>query len=65
MTIHTEKTFCPLVRAWGYFAILGEDRAWGFTREQAKNRLLARLNPSGPVMDEDTFSVYFQAKGEA
>jgi len=65
MSISTEKSFCPLVRAWGYLAALGEDRAWGFTREQAKARLLARLNHFGPVMDEDTLSVYFQAKGEA
>jgi hypothetical protein len=59
MTIEIKKTFCPLSKSWGFTAIVGKERSWGFTRDEAKNRLMKRVNPQFPVMDLDEMTLYF------
>jgi hypothetical protein len=57
MELTLETAFCPLSRVHGFSARIGRESAWGFNKEEAKARLLRRLDLRFPVFDADLVRV--------
>jgi len=65
MELTLETAFCPLSRVHGYAATIGQESAWGATKQEAKARLLRRLDLRFPVFDADLVRViYPKERGE-
>jgi hypothetical protein len=58
MTIETKAIIDPLTRSRGFIAFTHNDSAFGFTRDEAKVRLMRRLDKSTAIYDEDLHAIY-------
>jgi hypothetical protein len=58
MIIKTKEMTDPLTRSKGFLAFTHNDSAFGFTRDEAKVRLMRRLDKSTAIYDEDLHAIY-------